>query len=126
MIYLAGHTGLAGSAILRSLTKLEYDNVVVRTHSDLDLLSQGDTYRFLENKRPKLVILAAARVGGIHANNTEPARFISENLIIQNNVINGSFRAEFATISPKPSAYTKAGLKNKKMILNKLRLIGTC
>ena len=93
LIYLAGHTGLAGSAILRSLTKLAYDNIVVRTHSDLDLLSQEDTYRLLESERPHVVILAAARVGGINANNTEPARFISENLTIQNNVINGSFSA---------------------------------
>ena len=92
-IYLAGHTGLAGSAILRHLRNKGCRNVIVRTRQQLDLMSQHDTTSFLKQHRPQVVILAAAKVGGINANRTQPATFIGENLIIQDNVINGAYKA---------------------------------
>lgn len=86
-IYVAGHRGLVGSAIVRSLTKKGYDNLVCRTHQELDLLRQADVRRFIRTERPDVVVLAAAKVGGINANNLHPADFIYENMEIQNNVI---------------------------------------
>lgn len=86
-IYVAGHRGLVGSAIMRRLQSGGYTNLIGRTHKELDLLDQRATNLFFENERPEYVFLAAARVGGIHANNTYPADFIYENLTVQNNVI---------------------------------------
>lgn len=86
-IYVAGHRGLVGSAICRSLSKKGYENVIGRTHQELNLLRQADVRRFLRAERPDVVVLAAAKVGGINANNQHPADFIYENLEIQNNVI---------------------------------------
>lgn len=86
-IYVAGHRGLVGSAIVRSLEANGFINIISRTHAELDLTNQADVRRFFEEEKPEYVFLAAAKVGGIHANNTYPADFIYENLMIQNNVI---------------------------------------
>ncbi|TXG71550.1 hypothetical protein EZV62_000129 [Acer yangbiense] len=91
-IFVAGHRGLVGSAIVRKLISLGFTNLVLRTHSELDLTRQSDVEYFFSAERPVYVILAAAKVGGIHANNTYPAEFISVNLQIQTNVIDSSFR----------------------------------
>jgi GDP-L-fucose synthase len=90
-IYIAGHTGMVGSAILRQLKKLEYTNFVLKTSKELDLLNQEAVFSFFESEKPEIVFLAAAKVGGIKANNTLRADFIYENLMIQNNVIHASF-----------------------------------
>ena len=86
-IYVAGHRGLVGSAIVRNLQAKGYRNVFGRTHRELDLTSQADVRRFFEEERPDVVVLAAAKVGGINANNTTPAEFAYENMQIQCNVI---------------------------------------
>ncbi|HPF30017.1 MAG TPA: NAD-dependent epimerase/dehydratase family protein, partial [Lachnospiraceae bacterium] len=86
-IYVAGHRGLVGSAIVRSLNKKGYQNVIGRTHAELNLLEQQDVRDFFEKERPDVVVLAAAKVGGINANNTTPAEFAYENMQIQCNVI---------------------------------------
>jgi len=91
-VYVAGHTGLVGSAILRRLRELGYNNIVVRTHAELDLTRQADTEAFLEEERPQYVFLAAAKVGGILANDTYKAEFIYENLMIAANVINAAYK----------------------------------
>ncbi|MHB8453163.1 MAG: GDP-L-fucose synthase family protein [Acidiferrobacterales bacterium] len=92
-IYVAGHRGLVGSALIRTLRAGGYSNIIVRTHADLDLLDQHAVRTFFEQERPEYVILAAAKVGGIHANNTYPAEFIYQNLVIQTNVIHESWRS---------------------------------
>ena len=86
-IYVAGHRGLVGSAIVRNLEEKGYTNIICRTHKELDLTNQEAVKDFFEQERPEYVFLAAAKVGGIHANNTYPADFIYDNLMIQNNVI---------------------------------------
>ena len=86
-IYVAGHRGLVGSAIVRNLEAKGYKNIIYRTHKELDLTNQEAVRRFFEEEKPEYVFLAAAKVGGIHANNTYPADFIYDNLMIQNNVI---------------------------------------
>ena len=86
-IYVAGHRGLVGSAIVRSLKRSGYTNIVCRTHSELDLTDQSEVNKFFEEERPEYVFLAAAHVGGINANNTYPADFIYINSAIQCNVI---------------------------------------
>lgn len=86
-IYVAGHRGLVGSAIVRNLEAKGYTNIVYRTHEELDLTNQANVQAFFKEEQPEYVILAAAKVGGIHANNTYPADFIYDNLMIQNNVI---------------------------------------
>lgn len=86
-IYVAGHRGLVGSAIVRNLEANGFTNIITRTHVELDLTNQDDVRKFFEEERPEYVFLAAAKVGGIHANNTYPADFIYDNLMIQNNVI---------------------------------------
>ena len=90
-IYIAGHTGLVGSAILKDLLEKGYNNLVFRTHFDLDLTNQDEVKTFFEQEKPEYVILAAAKVGGIIANNTYRANFIYENLMIQNNIIHQSY-----------------------------------
>ena len=90
-IYLAGHKGLVGSAILKNLTCKGYENIITRTHAELDLINQQAVAEFFEAEKPEYVILAAAKVGGIVANNTYRADFIYENLQIQNNVIHQSY-----------------------------------
>lgn len=86
-IYVAGHRGLVGSAIVRSLKRQGYENVIGRTHKELDLTEQSAVRAFFEQERPEVVVLAAAKVGGINANNTSPADFAYENMQIQCNVI---------------------------------------
>ena len=80
-IYIAGHTGLVGSAIVRQLESNGYNNLLTRKHSELDLTNQSQVKNFFDDEKPDVVILAAATVGGIHANNTFPADFIYQNLI---------------------------------------------
>ncbi|ELR71628.1 GDP-L-fucose synthetase [Fulvivirga imtechensis AK7] len=92
-IYVAGHQGMVGSAILRKLKKAGYYNFVLRTSVELDLREQDAVQRFFEIEEPEYIFLAAARVGGIHANNTYRAEFIYDNLAIQNNVIHQSFKS---------------------------------
>ncbi|MCR5506944.1 MAG: GDP-L-fucose synthase [bacterium] len=91
-IYLAGHTGLVGSAIHRKLLDLGYTNIITKTSSELDLTRQDLVEKFFEKERPEYVILAAAKVGGILANSTYPAEFIYQNLMIGLNVINSAYR----------------------------------
>ncbi len=91
-IYVAGHRGLVGSALMRSLKARGYENLLTRAHAGLDLTNQRAVQDFLEAERPECVILAAAKVGGIHANNAYPAEFIQQNLAIQTNVIHESWR----------------------------------
>ena len=90
-IYIAGHHGMVGSAIVRELKKQGYDNLVFRTHNELDLTNQLDVEKFFEIEKPEYVFLAAAKVGGIFANMNNPADFLSENLEIQNNIIQSSY-----------------------------------
>ena len=90
-IYVAGHRGMVGSAIVRELARKGYTNLVYRTHQELDLTNQAAVKDFFETEKPDQVYLAAAKVGGIHANNTYPAEFIYENLMVQNNVIHQAF-----------------------------------
>lgn len=86
-IYVAGHRGLVGSAIVRNLKKKGYENIIGRTHAELDLTNQAAVRDFFEKEKPDVVVLAAAKVGGIHANDTAPADFAYENMQIQCNVI---------------------------------------
>ena len=90
-IYVAGHRGMVGSAIVRNLRAKGYTNIVTRTHAQLELTSQQAVSAFFETEKPDQVYLAAARVGGIYANNTFPAEFIYDNLMVQGNVINQAF-----------------------------------
>ena len=91
-IYVAGHRGLVGSAIYRLLKKRGFENLITRTHSELELMDAVAVQNFFEETKPEFVFLAAAKVGGIHANSTYPADFIRENLVIQTNVIHESWR----------------------------------
>lgn len=86
-IYVAGHRGLVGSAIVRNLQSKGYTNIIHRSFEELDLTNQADVQTFFKEEQPEYIFLAAAKVGGIHANNTYPAEFIYDNLMIQNNVI---------------------------------------
>ncbi|BEI34795.1 GDP-L-fucose synthase [Polynucleobacter sp. HIN6] len=90
-IYVAGHRGMVGSAIVRELERQGYTNLIYRTHQELDLTNQAAVRHFFETEKPDQVYLAAAKVGGIYANNTYPAQFIYENLMVQNNVIHQAF-----------------------------------
>jgi GDP-L-fucose synthase len=91
-IYVAGHKGLVGSAILRFLKTRGYRNIVFRAHSELELTDQSAVMCFFGEERPDYIFLAAARVGGIHANNSYPADFIRSNLLVQANVIDAAYR----------------------------------
>ena len=91
-IYIAGHKGLVGSALYRHLVKEGHSNIILRTKDELDLLNAGQVYKFFEQEKPDWVFLAAAKVGGIYANNTYPADFLLHNLKIQNNIIEASHR----------------------------------
>lgn len=90
-IYVAGHRGLVGSALVRALRAQGYGNLLLRTHAELDLGDQAATQAFFAEQKPEYVFLAAAKVGGIVANNTYPAEFIHENLAIQTNVIHSAY-----------------------------------
>jgi GDP-L-fucose synthase len=91
-IYVAGHRGLVGSAVVRALRRQGYENLIFRTHQELDLTDQSEVRRFFQDFRPQVAVLAAARVGGIYANNARPAAFIRDNLLIQDNVIDAAYR----------------------------------
>jgi len=93
-IYVAGHRGLAGSATVRELQRQGYTNLVTRTHAELDLEDAVATQQFFEQEKPELVFLAAARVGGIHANNTYPVDFLMSNLLIEANICRAAHRAQ--------------------------------
>ncbi len=90
-IYIAGHRGLVGSAIVRQLELRGFTNLLMRTHKELDLTNQAQVQNFFQQEIPDYVILAAAKVGGIHANNTYPADFIYQNMMIEANVINSAY-----------------------------------
>ena len=92
-IYVAGHRGMVGSAIVRELVRVGYKNIITKTHAELDLTDQVSVKIFFEKERPHQVYLAAAKVGGIYANNTFPAEFIYQNLMIEANVIHQAFNA---------------------------------
>lgn len=89
-IFVAGHRGLVGSAIVRNLQSKGYTNIITRTHKEMDLKNQAEVYKFFEEEKPDVVVLAAAKVGGINANNITPAEFAYENMQIQCNVINAA------------------------------------
>ena len=90
-VYIAGHRGLVGSAIFRQLESRGFTNLLMRTHEELDLTNQAHVKNFFQQEEPDYVILAAAKVGGIHANNTYPADFIYQNIMIEANIINSAY-----------------------------------
>ncbi|MDY7545659.1 GDP-L-fucose synthase [Glaciimonas sp. CA11.2] len=92
VIFVAGHRGMVGAAILRELKKRDYKNIITRTHTELDLEDQGQVKAFFESQRIDEVYMAAAKVGGIHANHTYPAEFIYQNLMVEANVIHQSWK----------------------------------
>lgn len=92
-IYIAGHRGMVGSAIIRQLQAKGFNNLVIRTHEELDLSNQQAVKEFFQEEKPEQVYLAAAKVGGIHANNTYPAEFIYQNLMMEANVVHQAFQA---------------------------------
>lgn len=97
-IYIAGHRGLVGSALVRRLNAKGYSNIVTRTHAELELRNQAAVQAFFAAEKPDYVILAAAKVGGIYANNTYPAEFIHDNLLIQSNVIHSAYQNQVARL----------------------------
>ncbi len=92
-IYVAGHRGMVGSALVRRLQRSGYDNILTRTHAELDLLNQAATHAFLAQEKPDFIFIAAARVGGIHANNSFRADFIYQNMMVEANLIHGAWLA---------------------------------
>ena len=92
-IYVAGHRGMVGSALVRRLQRAGYSNILTRTRAELDLLSQAATETFLQQEKPDFIFMAAAKVGGIHANNSLRANFIYENLMVEANLIHGAWQA---------------------------------
>ena len=97
-IYVAGHRGMVGSAIVRKLNAKGFNNIVVRSSKELDLRNQQAVNSFFEMENPDIVVLAAAKVGGIHANNVYRAEFLYDNLMIQANIINAAYRFEVAKL----------------------------
>jgi len=91
-IFVAGHRGLVGSALVRRLKASGHENLLLRSREELDLTEQSQVRRFFEAERPDVVLMAAARVGGIYANNAQPAQFIRDNLLVQDNVIDCAYR----------------------------------
>ena len=97
-IYVAGHRGMVGSAIVHCLGANGYNNIISRTHKELDLMNQKKTHDFFEKEQPDYVFVAAAKVGGILANSTYKGQFLYENLAIQNNLINSAHETGFLVI----------------------------
>ena len=97
-IYVAGHRGLVGSALVQCLGAKGYNNLVLRTHAELELRDQVAVQAFFAKEKPEYVILAAAKVGGIHANNTYPAEFIHDNLVIQSNIIHSAWQSNVSRL----------------------------
>ena len=95
-VYVAGHRGLVGSAVVRALQRQGYGNLLLRAHAELDLTEQAAVRDFFQRERPEAVIMAAARVGGIYANNSRPALFMRDNLLMQDNVIDAAHRSGVA------------------------------
>jgi GDP-L-fucose synthase len=93
-IYIAGHRGMVGSAVMRNLTQNKYENILVKTSAELDLKRQDEVQNFFQNEKPQVVIIAAAKVGGIQANNTFRAEFLYDNLIIEANLIHSAYQNE--------------------------------
>ncbi|MBL1274672.1 MAG: GDP-L-fucose synthase [Ectothiorhodospiraceae bacterium] len=91
-IYVAGHRGLVGSAIVRLLEQRGFNDIVTKTHVELNLTNQSEVQSFFATEKPEYVVLAAAKVGGIHANNTYPAEFIYQNMMIEANVVDAAYR----------------------------------
>ena len=124
-IFLAGHKGLVGSAIYRKLIEKKYKNIITIDKKKLDLLNQKSVFKFIKKKKPDIIIIAAARVGGVYHNNIHGADFIYENLQIQNNLIHGSFKNKVkkviflgsSCIYPKKS---KQPIKEKYLLTGKL------
>tara|TARA_B100000900_G_scaffold367842_1_gene344629 strand:- start:271 stop:861 length:591 start_codon:yes stop_codon:yes gene_type:complete len=124
-IFLAGHKGLVGSAILRKLKQKNYKNIITIEKKKLDLLNQKAVYKFISKKKPNILIIAAARVGGVYHNNIHGADFIYENLQIQNNLIHAGFKNKIkkiiflgsSCIYPKNS---KQPIKEKYLLTGKL------
>ncbi len=124
-IYLAGHTGMVGSSILNLLKKKKYKNIITKSHKQLNLIDQKKTEQFILKSKPDLVILAAAKVGGILANSSQKADFIYDNLMIQTNVIQSSFKAGVkkliflgsSCVYPK---YSKQPIKEKYLLSSDL------
>ena len=125
-IYVAGHTGLVGSAIVRKLKSKGYKKIIFSNRKKLDLTNQKKVYKYLKKNKPKFVFIAAAKVGGINSNNQNKADFISQNLIIQSNLIYGCFLAGIknliflgsSCIYPKKS---KQPIKESYLLNGKLR-----
>lgn len=92
-IYVAGHLGMVGSALVRKLRQEGYNNLLMRSHNELDLTNQAEVIKFIAHEKPDYIFIAAAKVGGIHANNTYRADFIYQNLMIQTNIIDAAWRA---------------------------------
>ncbi|MHB2010102.1 MAG: NAD-dependent epimerase/dehydratase family protein, partial [Acidobacteriaceae bacterium] len=90
-VFIAGHRGLVGSAICRRLTGAGYDRLLLRTSGELDLTERSAVWEFFKDQRPEYVVLAAAKVGGIHANSKYPVDFIRDNLLIQSNAIDACY-----------------------------------
>jgi GDP-L-fucose synthase len=124
-IYIAGHKGLVGSAIIRQLKSRGFKNLLIRNHNELDLTNQSQVQSFFQQEAPEYVVLAAAKVGGIHANNTYPAEFIYKNIMIQANVINAAYEYKVkrllflgsSCIYPKES---EQPIKEDAILTNKL------
>jgi GDP-L-fucose synthase len=114
-IYVAGHQGMVGSAIVRSLKKKGYTNIIGRSHQELDLTNQADVNNFFQTEKPDQVYLAAAKVGGIYANNTYPADFIYINLMIESNVIHAAYEHGVQKLLFLGSSCIYPGLSNQPM-----------
>ena len=97
-IYVAGHRGMVGSAVVRQLRNLGYDNIITRNSQELDLTQQQAVHAFMQSEKPDVAVIAAAKVGGIHANNTYPAEFIYKNLAIAQNTIHAAYQAGTARL----------------------------
>ncbi len=124
-IFVAGHKGLIGSAILRKLKLNGYNNIIIADKKKLNLIDQKKVFLFLKKNKPKFIFLAAAKVGGIYSNNKYKAEFIYENLMIQNNIIHGAFKANIknliylgsSCIYPK---HSKQPIKEEYLLTGKL------